>query len=560
MLMKRIKEGRYFAINFVMPVVVLLFLTSEAMAARYFDKDKMDKYLKSLVDHNQAMLSISFYEKGEFTYTKQFGFADENTRANAQTKYKIGSITKTFTSTIIFQLIESGKLNLSTPLSRFYPEIKNANKITIDHLLSHKSGVFNYTNDAGFSGYVNKYQTKASMVERISLFDPAFEPGEKSDYSNSNYLLLGYIIETITDKSYAENLQDNITKRIGLINTKLGEDIDPKDNQARSFYFSRNKWQPASEWDMSVASAAGGIISTPADLNLFMKALFNGKLVSENSLKMMVSQGKPFGKGLFMFPFYQRKAYGHNGRIEGFNSTSSYYENDDLAVAVTVNGLSHTFNDIMIAVLSIYFDRAYQLPDFDRKVIQLPKDKLGKYTGTYFSGGLNMQVSVSVRSGALFAQVTGQPEFPIDILSEYEFQYKPEGIVVKFGKTWYGNVDDSTFTLYQGGNINQFVRRDSENIRKPVIIDIVELKKYEGVFSSDTLGLDITYFVKGDALYSQASRQSAIKMQAFSDTDFEFKPAGILNRFSRTKAGEVDYSKFTLYQSGFTHHFKKVEK
>ena len=167
--------------------------TGTELVERQFDKQKMDNYLSLLSDNNKAILSIEIVEKGETTYQNQTGFAyydstGKKVKADAQTQYRVGSITKMFTATLIMQLIDQEKLSLTTPLSVFYPEIENAEEITIDHLLKHRSGLFNYTDDAGFLEYFTKPQSQEQMITRFSGFEPQFKPDRRYSYSNTYYI------------------------------------------------------------------------------------------------------------------------------------------------------------------------------------------------------------------------------------------------------------------------------------------------------------------------------------------------------------------------------------
>ncbi|MCP4985444.1 MAG: beta-lactamase family protein, partial [Colwellia sp.] len=227
--------------------------TDTVLAERQFDKQKMDNLLSMLSENNKAILSIEIVEKGKTTYQNQTGFAyydstGKKVKADAQTQYRVGSITKMFTATLIMQLIEQEKLSLTTPLSVFYPEIANAQEITIDHMLKHRSGLFNYTDGADFREYFSKPQSQEQMITRFSGFEPEFKPGKKFRYSNTNYMLLGYIIEEITGESYQTVLQKNIIDKLNLKNTHLGSVIDTDKNQAQAFYFSQSDWQIQKQW------------------------------------------------------------------------------------------------------------------------------------------------------------------------------------------------------------------------------------------------------------------------------------------------------------------------
>ncbi|MGR5129887.1 serine hydrolase domain-containing protein [Photobacterium swingsii] len=431
-------------------VVAVLFTSSFAVAERNFDKAKMDQYLQSLVEHNKATLSVVFTEKGKVTYRKQTALpAEAVTAFKGNQQYKAGSITKTFTSVLMFQQIEQGKLTLSTPLSDFYPNIKNAEKITIAQLLSHRSGIFNYTNAPEFNTYFTQYQDKGEMLARIASYESVFEPDTSYEYSNSNYALLGYILEDVTGKSYTDLVQDNIIKPLNLKETRYCVEKASCADELKSFYFYQNHWNLMPQWSMSVANSAGAVISTPYDLTRFIRALFHGELISSQSLVMMKGITNTTSKGLFKTPFYARSSYGHRGKIESFLSDVSYFEADDVAVSVTVDALNYNFNDIIIAVLSIYYDRPFELPDFDRKPIALDVAQLQKYEGTFTTPNVDVAIKVFVQDGVLMMQAAGQAPLPAEPYSLHEFEYKPAGILCKFAKSKDGAVDYTQFTLHQ---------------------------------------------------------------------------------------------------------------
>ena len=451
--------------------------TGSAMVERQFDKQKMDDYLSILSENNKAILSIEIVEKGKTAYQNQTGFAyydstGEKVKANAQTQYRVGSITKMFTATLIMQLIEQEKLSLTTPLSVFYPEIKNAQEITIDQLLKHRSGLFNYTADAEFRKYVSKPQSQAQMITRFSGFEPAFKPGEKFRYSNTNYMLLGYIIEKITGESYQSVLQKNIIDQLNLKNTHLGSVIDTDNNQAQSFYFSLSDWQIQKQWHMSTATAAGAIISSPHDLNIFISALMSGKLLSKLSSQKMLSSSYTYGRGTRRFPFYGRYSHGHYGKIEDFRSALMYFPEDDMSLAVSVNGLALNFNkDIVVAVLNIYYDRYYKLPNYSHQSVAIDEKLLSAFVGDYhFQSTRNpdfkLDGSLFIKDGQLFGEMPDiyNPDgmsFEISFIatSENTFFNASEGIQLTFEKTWYGTLNPDRFKAKHNGANYDFQKK-----------------------------------------------------------------------------------------------------
>lgn len=191
---------------------------------------------------------------------------------------------------------------------------------------------------------------------------------------------------------------------------------------------------------MSIPGAAGAIVSTPADLTKFIESLFSLKLVSNSSLKQMKTMTDGFGMGMFQIPFYEKSAYGHNGGIDGFASTLAYFPEDSLALAYCTNGQVYPMNNILIGVLSIYFNKPYSIPTFSLKT-----EDLDKYLGVYSSTQIPLKITITKNAATLFAQATGQPSFPLDPTEKDKFKFDPAGIIMEF------NPDKNELTLKQGG-------------------------------------------------------------------------------------------------------------
>ncbi len=404
---------------------------------------KMDSLLTYLNKNDKFMGSLCIREGENVVFNKAYGFADvdKNIAADRMTKYKIGSVTKTFTALMIMQLIEEKKLNLQTKLNRFYPKITNAEKITIYDLLHHRTGIVDYINgDSITAKNIYRFHSKEEMIQKITDYKPLFEPGTKHEYSNSNYNLLGYIIETLTKKSYAENIQTRIVKKANLLNTYFPQGkIETSIGESYSYLFNGTKWEKVEEWENSIAYSAGAIISTPADLTRFMYALFDGKLVKPSSLEQMKEIKEGYGKALMQFPFGERRFYGHTGGIENFRAVVGYYPTEKLGISLIVNGDNFNRNDIMIGVLSIYYKMPFPFPKFNK----IEASELVKFTGTYSSKELPLKMTISEKNGELLAQATGQSAFPLTFKEEKTFIFAPAGIEMIFG--------ENSFVLKQGG-------------------------------------------------------------------------------------------------------------
>ena len=404
---------------------------------------KMDSLLSYLNKNDKFMGSLCIREAENVVFNKAYGFADvdKNISAHRMTKYKIGSVTKTFTAVMIMQLIEEKKLNLQTKLNRFYPKITNAEKITIYDLLHHRTGIVDYINgDSITAKNIYRFHSKEEMIQKITDYKPLFEPGTKNEYSNSNYNLLGYIIETLTKKSYAENLQTRIVKKANLVNTYFpSEKINTAKGESYSYTNNGSQWEKITEWENSIAYSAGAIISTPADVTRFMYTLFDGKLIKPSSLEQMKEIKEGYGKALMQFPFGERRFYGHTGGIENFRAVVGYYPTEKLGISLIVNGDNFNRNDIMIGILSIYYKMPFPFPTFTK----VDPAILAKYTGTYASKELPLKITITEKDKELIAQATGQSAFPLTFKVEKTFIFASAGIEIIFG--------ENSFVLNQGG-------------------------------------------------------------------------------------------------------------
>ncbi len=441
-------------------LVLFFHMRMEAQSAQTFDKQKLDTYIEKLVEEDKWMGSVVIDSAGTIVYSKASGFVDENREreADRNIKYRIGSVTKTFTATMILQLIEEGKLSLSTSLASYYPGLPNAKEITVEHLLRHQSGLFNFTNASDYSDWMTEERSRKQMLELFRKRDPQFEPGTQTSYSNTNYVLLGYIIEDVTRDSYGEQLKQRIAEPLQLENTYYGDEINTEENEAVSFRYSQSKWDVMPETDMSIPGGAGGIVSSTDDLLDFIRALFKGNLISQESLDQMTTINQRLGMGLMKIPFYDSYAYGHNGGIDGFQSNISYFPGEDVALAFVSNGLNYRMNDILIGVLSIYFGKEFEIPSFDEKTISLSSEQMKKYIGKYESDQLPMDIEIFVDKNTLKAQASGQSAFPLTATNKTTLRFNPAGILMEFDSLKNGKYQ--RFTLNQSGGTFLFNRID----------------------------------------------------------------------------------------------------
>jgi CubicO group peptidase (beta-lactamase class C family) len=433
-------------------VLLIFVLISSSLLAQDFNRAKMDSLFARIEANRQGMGSISIFADGQEVYQRAFGYAsrEEQIAADRGTVYRIGSITKTFTAAIIMKLIERGQLTLTTSLATFYPGIENAERITIAQMLRHRSGIFNYTGASDYASWMERPITKEALIAKIAGYKSAFAPGERNEYSNSNYALLSFIAEELTGKDFAQLIAKMVGEPCALQSTYYGGAISVANHEAQS-YAKQTDWQPATETDASVLAGAGAMVSTPTDLNRFLTCLFSHQVVSAASLDSMMSIKGYHGMGLVQVPFYEKQAYGHTGGVDGFRSNAFYFPDERVSVAYLSNGVAMPLNDILVGVLSIYFGRDYTLPTFE--TLTLDTATLDEYVGVYSSPDFPLSVLITRKDSTLIGQATGQAPFSLEAYEVDKFKFDPAGLKLYFIAA------DNVMRLNQGGQTFELKRK-----------------------------------------------------------------------------------------------------
>jgi len=260
------------------------------------------------------------------------------------THFRIGSITKTFTAALVLLLSEEGKLSLDDAIAKWFPAFPSADLITLKHLLSHTSGIYNYTASPAFRKDMGKPWTPQQLVELAGAQPLLFSPGAKFAYSNTNYIMLGMIIESVTQSTWSQQLHERLLQRLGLDETFIeGTDTIPTPF-ASGYRLSGNTCtdvtaatHPSAPW------AAGAIVSTTADLLSWGKALIGGQVLKPDSLKAMLSKvatinsSTSYGLGMFIQESAGSRDYFHGGTVYGTNAILVIRESPRWAISGALN-------------------------------------------------------------------------------------------------------------------------------------------------------------------------------------------------------------------------------
>lgn len=432
-------------------IIALINLLSVTCFSQTFNTQRLDSLFNILEQKEKFMGSIAVSQNGKLLYAKAIGYSDLETskKANTGTKYRIGSISKMFTATLVLKAVEENRITLDKTLDHYFPQIENSKKITIGNLLNHRSGIHSFTDDEDYMSYNTVPKSEKEMLALIEKGKSDFEPNSKAAYSNSNYILLSYILEKIYKKDFITILNTKIIKPLDMKNTYFGGKINLQNNECYSYSFE-GKWNKETETDMSIPMGAGSLVSNPTDLTLFIEQLFAGKIISKQSLALMKTMTDDYGMGMFESTHFEKKSFGHTGGIDGFQSVVSYFPEEKLSVAIISNGRSYPNSKVLLCALSCYFNQPFELPTF--KNIEVNAAILDSYLGEYASLQIPLKISITKKENQLFAQATGQSAFPLDATSNTIFKFERAGIVIEF------HTNNKELTLKQGGKDYLFTK------------------------------------------------------------------------------------------------------
>jgi len=415
-------------------LVFFLLLNCVTLFAFQSIESKADEYLKAYVKMNRFSGSVLIAQNGEILLKKGYGMADlEHSVPNTpQTKFRIASLTKQFTAMAILQLQKKNLLNVNAPLSRYINDYPNGDKITIHHLLTHTSGIPNFTVATDKEARVRP-MTLEMIIQKLKDQPLNFSPGEKFEYSNAGYYLLGHIIEKVTGSGYASVIKENIFEPLGMANSGYDYNHIILKNRAYGYRLEKGDLINAEYIHMANVHASGGLYSTVEDLYLWDRALYTERLIKRSSLEQMFTPfTKNYGYGWGIVTLFKRKMTGHNGDMEGFQTNITRFAEDDVCIIVLSN-FGHTpIGKMSVDLAAILFGEEYQIPQ-RRQVEKIDPEIYDDYVGRYEINP-NFSFIISREGGRLFCQPTGQNKLELFPESETKFFLKEVDAQITFVK------------------------------------------------------------------------------------------------------------------------------
>ena len=424
---------------------------------------QLDALVASYVKAGQFNGTVLVAEHGKVVFTKGYGLANrEWNQPNApDTKFRLGSLTKQFTSMLVMQLVEKGQLRLDGHISDYLPDYPRATgeKITIHQLLTHTSGIPNYTSQPSYETASLLPTTPAEFVRTFSGQPLDFEPGTAWRYSNSGYFLLGAIIEKVTGKPYAQVLRDNILQPLHLQDTgyDLAETILPR--RAAGYDRTPEGLYNTTYVDMAVPYAAGALYSTVLDLYKWDQALYTNQLLTDA------------GKALLFKPDRNHYAYAwmtskmavgpdsvallaHSGHVNGFGTYLLRAPQDHQLVVVLDNEGGPHVKEVSLDLLRVLYHRPITGPQPAKvhaapKAIAVEAATLAGYVGKYALSPA-FAITVTIENARLYAQATGQPRFGLVPTAPSHFTVVGVPAELEFVKSATGAVEK--LILHQNGH------------------------------------------------------------------------------------------------------------
>jgi CubicO group peptidase (beta-lactamase class C family) len=431
---------------------------------------RMDQIVQSYVADHKFMGTALVAQGDQVIFNKAYGSAnlEWNVPNTPKTKFRLGSVTKQFTAASMLLLEERGKLSVNDPVKKFLVDAPAAwDKVTIFHLLTHTSGIADFTSFPDHPKIEPFATTPAKLVALFRDKPLDFEPGEKWSYDNSGYVLLTYLIEKITGDSYERFVRENIFTPLGMKDTGYDSNTAIIPYRASGYSPGRGGIENAGFINMTVPQGAGALYSTTEDLLKWAQGLFGGKVLKAVSLDKMTTPFKNnYAFGLMVATVGGHKRISHGGGIEGFNTDLTFYPDDKLTVVVLSN-LNGPASDIAGKLAAVAHGETVTLPG-ERKEVTLDTKVLRRYVGVYRmpgGGPAGTPMVVALDGNQLTTKLGNQQPLPIFPQSETLFFLKVVDAQVEFPKDD-GSGRSGQLTLHQNGRDMTGPRMDDAEAKK----------------------------------------------------------------------------------------------
>lgn len=491
-------------------------------------------------------------------YRKAFGMAnlELNVKMKPESVFQLASITKQFTSVAIMMLVEQAKLSLQDPLSKFITDFPRGNEITVHHLLNHTSGIKSYTNLPEFRNKTRMDMTPEEIIQFFKNLPLEFNPNEKYEYSNSGYLLLGYIIEQISGMTYGEFIQKNIFDKLGMKRSYYADSYKIIPDRASGYQLYEGNYENAEYMSTTIPYAAGSLMSTIDDMFLWSKAIRQNLLISEKSKRIAftnhsLANGKAtnYGYGWAINEIEGISTIEHTGGINGF-TTSGIYVPDSNIYSIVLTNIDDGKGpeSANIKMVSTVLGK----PIKESAVVHLSENEMKKWVGSYqFEDVIRL---ITYDKGSLYSAREGGRPIQLEPLSNHEFRFKNSLTTYQFSFN-----NEKKQVLYTDRIHKSIgVETDKTTLAEREFITLPQeiLIKYAGVYELQP-SFQIKVEVQNGYLFALASGQPPVQLHAETRNIFFIKEIAAQIVFNLNADGSV--TDLTFSQAGNTMKGRKIK-
>lgn len=531
-------------------MLIMLLTGSANLAKAQKMQEEFDQLVSAVYKPGEPGATVLIAKNGAVIYRKAFGMAnlELNVSMKPEMVFEIGSMTKQFTAVSILMLMEQGKLSLTDEITKFIPDYPTqGHKITIHHLLTHTSGIKSYTDMKEWFPVWRKDMSPAEMIDLFKNQPMDFAPGEKYQYNNSAYFLLGYIIEKASGKTYPKFLEENIFKPLQMNNTYYGSHQKIIANRAAG-YQNQEGFINAEYLSLTQPYSAGSIMSNVDDLLKWEIAVRDNKLVKKASIQLAftgykTNDDKPFhyGYGWMLNEINGSPTIEHGGGIFGYTTNGIWLPNEDVYVVMLTNRDDMSPADISTKLAAIAIGKPF--PDVAAGIALKP-EIAAKLAGVYkFEDGSFR--SIIFEDGILYSQRQGSTRFRLIPVADKKFAFENSFSTLEFS-----NSGDGKQSVVFKNRIDETRGTKTDKLpegRKEITLTPEQMQFFPGEYEIQP-GFSLVVTLENGHLMTQATGQAKFEVFPESEVKFFLKVVDAQIEFQRNADGKVD--SLILYQGG----------
>lgn len=427
--------------------ICLSLFFSSLLRAQPTLETKVDEYLTPLVNSGDFYGTVLFAKNGYIELVKGYGFSDLEyfVKNNPQTIYHLGSVNKPITAIGVMLLQQMGKLNVDDAIEKYIPNYPKGDEITVKHLLSQTSGIPSYNEFEDYDTYAHRVNELKDVVSWFKNKELLFKPGSKYSYSNSNFVLLAYVIELVSGQTYTEFMYENVFKPLGMYHTAMYKYDEIVENRAVGYDPANNEYglKPIGFYNNSIKVGSGALYSTVLDLLKLEKALYSDELLNEKTRELMLTSigDNDYGLGWGIWKRFDKRKYDHDGNSPGSVAYFSTYPDDKVTIIFLGNVNSGVFHQMKYDLAAIYFNKDYKLPE-QRTYKVLKASDLKKFEGRYeFQNGNFFDLKIINGDLRFLWRGRGNLGYLLSPLTNYSFYMRARGDQIDFNLNKNGDLD-----------------------------------------------------------------------------------------------------------------------